>query len=75
MFNTIAIDDGIAADAAYKLFYEAERSKRAEGLQNLAREATEPVEVDEPKLEAVKEEKTPEQQRTEWRPLVGPVAA
>jgi signal peptide peptidase SppA len=70
-----AIEAGTAAADAYKQFYTAERSKRAEGLRVLQQQATDPVEVTEPEMEPEKEEKTPAQQRVEWRPLSGPVAA
>jgi len=38
-----AIEEGTAADAAYKQFYTAEREKRALGLKGLETEATKPV--------------------------------
>ena len=68
-----AIEDGIAADSAYKQFYQAEKDKRAQGLDNLAAEAS-PVQPasdpDDPKVP-----KNHEQQRAEWAPVMGPAAS
>ncbi|MBU2051220.1 MAG: hypothetical protein KKH61_19910 [Gammaproteobacteria bacterium] len=43
-----AIADGIEAAACFKLFLEAEKTKRAEGLKNLAAQATPPQGQEEP---------------------------
>ena len=70
-----AIDSGMDAAEAYKVFYKAEKAKRAEGLAKMADEATQSQGSEEPAEEQPKEDKTPTQLRREWRPLVGPKAA
>jgi signal peptide peptidase SppA len=69
-----AIKDGTEANAAFKLFYEAEKSKRAQGLAQLETEATQSAGVEDPAEDPV-DEKTPEQKRRAWRPAIGPLAA
>ena len=69
-----AIEDGVAADAAYKHFYQAEKEKRAEGPANLQAAATEPLDVEDPE-KTPKAPKDPKQQRREWVPVMGPAAA
>ena len=69
-----AIEDGVAADAAYKHFYQAEKEKRAEGLATLQAEATEPLEVEDPEKQ-IEVPKDPKQKRREWAPVMGPAAA
>ena len=68
-----AIEDGIEADAAYKLFYEAEKEKRAQGLQEMQAEATDPMITADPEPTDAPE-KTPAQKRAAWRPQSGPTA-
>ena len=68
-----AIKDGIAANAAFKSFYEAEKSKRAQGLTNMETEATEPAGVEEPAGDAP-DNQTPAEKRRAWRPAAGPLA-
>ena len=70
-----AIDSGIDSAEAYKVFYKAEKAKRAEGLAKMAEEATQSQGQEEPAEEQPKEDKTPAQLRREWKPLVGPKAA
>lgn len=67
-----AINDGVSAEAAYKLFYEAEVAKRGAGLTELAENATPAVEVPQPTDEG--EPKSPEQVRAAWQPKMGPAA-
>lgn len=67
-----AIKNGIDAAEAYKQFYVAEKSKRAEGLKQLQQEATEPQGQEEPIEEQPKPEKTKTQLRREWMPQSGP---
>lgn len=43
-----AIEDGISADAAFKLFYEAEKEKRARGLEELNENAPKPAGQEDP---------------------------
>ena len=68
-----AIKDGIAANAAFKSFYEAEKSKRAQGLTNMETEATETAGVEEP-AGAVPDNQTPAEKRRAWKPVSGPSA-
>ena len=68
-----AIKDGIEANAAFKSFYEAEKSKRAQGLQSMADDATEPAGVEEP-TGAAPDNQTPAEKRRAWRPAAGPLA-
>ena len=68
-----AIKDGIAANAAFKSFYEAEKSKRAQGLNNMETEATETAGVEEP-AGAVPDNQTPAEKRRAWKPVSGPSA-
>jgi len=53
-----AIKDGVSADGSFKLFYEAEKTKRAKGLEDLEADAPESVGTETPK-EAQKEDKRP----------------
>ena len=69
-----AIDDGIEADAAFKQFYQAEKAKRAKGLEELESEATAPAGQENSQAEESSKEKTPEEMRREWLPAVGPAA-
>jgi len=69
-----AIEDGVAAEAAYKQFYQAEKEKRAKGLEDLKAQAPEPLEVEDPE-EVPKVPKDPAVARREWRPTIGPAAA
>jgi len=69
-----AIDGGIEADAAFKQFYQAERAKRANGLKELEAEATPPAGSENQQDEESSKEKTPEETRREWAPVLGPAA-
>jgi hypothetical protein len=69
-----AIEAGTPAADAYKQFYQAEKSKRAEGLTELEQEATAPQGQDEPSDEQPAVEKSDEELRREWRPEMGPAA-
>jgi len=69
-----AIKDGTEANAAFKLFYEAEKSKRAQGLAELETEATPAAGVEDP-AEDPPDDQTPQQKRRAWRPATGPLAA
>lgn len=44
-----AITEGLSADGAYRLFYEAEKNKKAAGLEELERQAPKPVGATDPK--------------------------
>lgn len=68
-----AIKDGIEANAAFKLFYEAEKAKRAQGLADLAGQAPPSAGVEDPNLGA-SDERTPQQKRRDWKPAAGPAA-
>lgn len=68
-----AIESGIEANAAYKKFYEAEKSKRAKGLEELKAEATESQGLEDPE-EKKEQKKTSEETRREWSPMTGPAA-
>ena len=69
----MAIKDGIEANAAFKSFYEAEKSKRAQGLQIMADDATPPAGVEEP-AGGVPDNQTPDEKRRAWKPVSGPSA-
>ena len=69
-----AIDSGMDAAEAYKQFYQAEKTKRAEGLKNMMEEATNPQGQEEPAEEEPKPEKSPMQLRREWAPKMGPAS-
>lgn len=69
-----AIDSGMDSAQAYKQFYQAEKTKRAEGLVELEAEATLPQGQDEPVEQEPEPEKTEIQLRREWRPIMGPAS-
>ena len=68
-----AIKDGVEASAAFKLFYEAEKSKRAAGLKELESQASAAAGIEEP-ADAVEEPKTEAEKRRAWKPAAGPAA-
>jgi len=69
-----AIENGVDSNAAFKQFYEAEKAKRAAGLEDLKAEATPPAGTTEPENDEPATPKDPKQLRREWRPRLGPDA-
>jgi hypothetical protein len=68
-----AIENGTGINEVFKQFYEAEKAKRAKGLEELKAEATESQGVEDPE-DASPSKKSPEEARREWTPLTGPAA-
>lgn len=60
-----AIEDGTDAPAIYKAFYEAEKKKRADALEDMAKSAPEPAGQDEPPEPEAKDTRPPDVQVSE----------
>lgn len=56
-----AIKEGVAAESAFKLFYEAEKEKRAKGLEELKAQAPENIGTEQPKEPEKKDDRPAEE--------------